>query len=192
MKKGYLITLIVLAALTLLSLALNGVVIFGLLQARQIALDAVTGARATVADTRALVTGIGDDTFSYTFKMQQEIPIAANIPFNEEVTVPINMTIPINTTVVVPINAGLLGTFDIDVPVRTIIPVNREFTVPISQTVNISTTVPLDVDVPIEIPLAETPLAGYLEELDAVLARLEETLAHLEEKLTDPLGRGEE
>jgi len=189
MKKGYLITLIVLAALTLLSLALNGVVIFGLLQARQIALDAVTGARATVADTRALVTGIGDDTFSYTFKMQQEIPIAANIPFNEEVTVPINMTIPINTTVVVPINAGLLGTFDIDVPVRTIIPVNREFTVPISQTV---TTVPLDVDAPIEIPLAETPLAGYLEELDAVLARLEETLAHLEEKLTDPLGRDEE
>ena len=38
MKKGYLVALILLVMLTLLSLALNGVVIFGLLRAQEIAL----------------------------------------------------------------------------------------------------------------------------------------------------------
>jgi len=169
MKKAYLVTLIVLALLTLLSLTLNCVVIFSLLQARQTALS-------TVADARAIVTGVGDDAFSYTLELNQEIPVAATVPFNEVVTVPVNTTLPISTVVVVPINAGLLGTFDIDVPIRTVVPVDLEFTVPISQTVNVVTTVPLDFDVPIEIPIADTPLAGYLEELDAALAEVEARL----------------
>jgi len=169
MKKGYLIALIVLAVSTLLSLTLNGVVIFGLLRMRQIALD-------TVADARASVTGIGDDTFAYTIEVDQEIPIATSIPFNEEVSVPINMTVPINTTVVVPIDLGFTS-YNLDVPIRTVFPVDLEFTVPVSTTVDIATTVPLDVDVPIEIPIADTPLVGYLEELDAALARIEARLA---------------
>ncbi len=168
MKKGYLIALIMLAVLTLLSLTLNGVVIFGLLRAQQIALT-------TVADTRAIVNSIGDDTFSYTFEVKQGIPIAASIPFNEEITVPIETTIPINTTVVVPIDLGITS-YNLEVPIRTIIPVDLEFTVPVSKTVDIATTVPLDMDVPIEIPIADTPLVGYLEELDTALAQVEARL----------------
>ncbi|MDY7080628.1 MAG: hypothetical protein SXV54_27420 [Chloroflexota bacterium] len=192
MKKIYLIALILLTLLTLCSLALNGVVIFGLLQAQQIGLDAQQVALNTVSDARALVTGIGDDTFSYTFAVQQEVPIATSIPFNEEITVPIHTTIPISTVVIIPVNAGLLGTFDLDVPVRTIIPVNLEVAIPVSQTVYVNTTVPLDVDVPIEIPLAETPLVDYVKELDAALVRLEEALVGLGKKLTIPLSRGGE
>ncbi len=166
MKKGYLVALIVLVVLTLLSLTLNGMVIVGLLRARQITLN-------TVTETRAIVAGIGDDTFSYTFEVDQDVPIAASIPFNEEVTVPIRTTLPISTVVVIPINAGLLGTFDVDVPIRTVIPIDLEVAVPVSWTVDIATTVPLNVDVPIEIPIADTPLVGYLEELDAALAQVE-------------------
>jgi len=165
MKKGYLIALIVLTVLTLISLALNGAIIISLLRAQQIALN-------TVGDTRAIVTGIGDDTFSYTFKMDQDIPIAVNIPFSEEVTVPVNTTIPINTIVIIPIDLGITS-YNLEVPINTIVPVDMEFTVPISKTVDIVTTVPLDMDVPIEIPFADTPLVGYLEELDAALARIE-------------------
>jgi len=174
MKKGYVITLIVLFVLTLLSLALNGAVILGLLRARNVAL-------ATLADARTLVAGIGDDTFSYTFEVKQVIPIAATIPVDEKITVPVKTTVPISTTVVVPIDLGIT-TYDLKVPIRTVIPVNVSFTVPISQTVDISTTVPLDLDVPIVIPLADTPLAGYLEELDAALARIEA-------RLEQPLGK---
>jgi hypothetical protein len=177
MERGYRIALIVLAVLTLLSLALNGAVIFGLLWARQIALS-------TTADARAMVTGIGDETFSYTIEVRQEIPVAASVPFHEEITVPVKTTIPIDTTVVVPIDLGIT-TYNLEVPIRTLVPVDLAFTVPISQTVDIRTTVPLELDVPIEIPLADTPLVGYLEKIDAALARFGE-------KLAQPLGDREE
>ncbi|RLC99625.1 MAG: hypothetical protein DRI77_02320 [Chloroflexi bacterium] len=169
MKKGYLIILIALSILTLLSLALNGAVILTLLQARQIGLGAVTETRSTIAE-------LEDMTFSYTLAVDQEIPIAVSIPFDEQVTVPINTSIPIDTTVTVPINAGLLGTFDVDVPIRTIVPIDLNVSVPISKTVDIATTVPLAVDVPIEIPIADTPLVGYLDKLDAALGRIEARL----------------
>lgn len=191
MKKLYTIALIVLTVLTLLSLALNGVVIWGLLRAQQIALEARQVVQDTVSDARAIVAGVGDDTFSYTLKVQQEVPVEALVPLEEEVVVPIRATIPISTVVIIPINAGLLGTFDIDVPVRTMVPVSLDVAIPISHTVNIATTVLLDVEVPIEIPLAETPLVDYLKELDAGLGRLEKALERLEHKLANPFA-GEE
>jgi hypothetical protein len=192
MKRIYSIALILLTLLTLCSLALNGAVIFALLRARRIGLDADQAALDVVAGARAMVVDVADDTFTYTLEVDQEIPIATSIPFNEEVTVPIHTTVPISTVVIIPISAGLLGTFDVDVPIRTVIPVDLEVAVPISQTVDIATTVPLDVDVPVDIPLAKTPLVGYLGELDAVLAQLEGELIQMEGKLTNPLGGGEE
>jgi len=174
MKKGTVVVLILLALLTLLSLALNGAVIYGLWQAREIAL-------ATVADARTIVAGVGDETFSYTFEVEKEIPVAASVPFREEITVPVQTTVPISTTVVVPIDLGITS-YNLKVPIRTLVPINLEFTVPVSKTIDVATTVPLDLDVPIEIPIADTPLVGYMEDLD-------EDLAKLEEKLIDPLGR---
>lgn len=191
MKKLYAIALILLALLTLLSLALNGVVIYGLLQARQIALDAQQAALKTVTDARSVVAGVGDDAFSYTLKVEQEIPIAASVPFDEVVIIPVHTVVPIDTTVTVPIDLGIT-TYDLEIPIQTIVPVNLEFAVPISQTVDIVTSVPLDVDVPIEIPLAETPFVDYMDELDAGLARLEEALDQLEEKLALPFINGED
>lgn len=168
MKKGYLIALIVLTVLTLLSLMLNGAVIYVLLRGQQIALN-------TVSDARAVVTSINDATISYTVEVDQEIPVAASVPFYETVSVPINTVLPVETTVMVPINLGVIS-YSLEVPISTIIPVDLEVTVPISQTVDVITTVPLDLDVPIEIPLADTPLVDYVEELDAALARLEARL----------------
>jgi hypothetical protein len=174
MKVGYTVILILLAVLTLISLVLSVTAVAGVLWLRQIALVSVAGARAVIPD-------IGDATISYTLEVEQEIPVAASVPINEEVVVPIHTTIPISTLVSIPIDAGVLGTFDIDVPVRAVVPVDLEFAVPIDQTVDIATTVQLDVDVPIEIPLADTPLVGYLEELDVAMETLEKELA-------DPLG----
>ena len=192
MKKIYFVSLILLAVLTLLSLVLNGVVIAGLVRARQIALDGQQATLNAVADARSMVTGVSDDTFSYTFAVQQQVPIETSVPFNEQVSVPIRTTIPISTVVIIPVDAGLLGTFNVDVPVRTMIPVNLDVTIPISQTVDIATTVSLDLDIPIEVPLAETPLVGYMEELDAGLASLEESLVQLGKRLAVPFGRSED
>ena len=187
MKKILVIALISLTLLTLLSLTLNGVVIFGLLRARQTALDVRQTILNAVHDARSIVTGVGDDTFAYTLEVQQEIPIEASVPFDEVVIVPVNTVIPIDTTITVPIDLGIT-TYDLEVPIQAIIPVDLEFAVPISQTVDVSTTVLLNVDVPIEIPLDETPLVDYMEELDAGLGRLEADLDQLEEKLALPFG----
>jgi hypothetical protein len=186
MKKLYLVALILLTLLTLISLALNGVVIFGLLRAQRIALDAQQVGLGVVTEARSAITGVGDDTFAYTFEVKQDVPVETSVPFREEVIVPIRATIPISTMVIIPVNAGMLGTFDIDVPVRTLIPVNLDLSVPISHTVDIATVVPLDVDVPIEIALAETPIVDYIADLDTGLASLEEALVQLEGKLTVP------
>jgi hypothetical protein len=175
MRKLYPATLTALIILTLLSLTLNIVIIAGLLRGRRLALD-------TLSDARALVNGIGDDTFSYTLAVDREIPINASVPFHEEVTIPVNTTVPINTTVVVPVDLGVT-TYDVNVPINTVFPVDMEVTVPVSHTVDVVTTVPLKLDVPIEIPIAETPLLGYLEEMDAALAEMET-------RLENPLGRG--
>jgi len=177
MKRGFVVILVVLALLTLLSLAANGVVVFGLLRARDIALDAVT-------DARQQVKSLGRDTIAYTFELDQEIPIAATVPVEEEVIVPINTSVPISTSVTVPVNTGVLGTYNIDVPVQTVIPVDLQFDVPVSQTVDISTTVRLQTEVPIRIPIDETPLAEYLDDLD-------NSLGSLERRLRRPLRGGE-
>jgi len=173
MKKGNVVVLVVLTALTLVSLVLDGIVIYGLAQARRIALEAVGNARA-------VLDGIGDDTFSYALKVDQEIPISASVPFNQEVRVPIQTTLPISTVVEVPIDAGLLGTFDVEVPVRAVVPVNLEVAIPVSKTVDIATTVFLNTSVPIEIPIADTPLHSYLEQIDTALESAEVRLRHPE------------
>ncbi len=192
MKKGYLIALVIVAMLTLLSLAFNAAVIFGLLRAREIALDAVATTSVAVSDARAIFTDIGEGSISYTLEVEQEFPVAVSVPIDEEITIPIQTTIPISTVVTVPVSAGLLGTYDIDVPVRAVIPVDLELTMPVSETIDIVTTVPLSLDVPIEIPLAEISLVDSLEELGRVLGYLEEALPRLERKLADPLSSGEE
>jgi hypothetical protein len=192
MKRPYVVALILLTILSLLSLVFNGLVIFGLVRARQIALEAQQTALNTVTDARSIITGVGDDTFSYTFEVRQEIPINASVPFNDEITIPIRTTIPVSTVVIIPVDAGLLGTFDLDVPIRSMFPVDLSITFPVSQTVDVVTTVPLDVAVPIEVPLAETPLVGYIEELDTGLARLEKAIVQMERWLRNPLYSGED
>ena len=165
MKRPTIIVLIVLGVLTLLSLTLNGVVIVQSLRLR-------CAAHGVVADTRALITDLTDDTFSTTVEIDQEIPISTDLPFNEVMTVPIDTVVPISTTVVVPVDLGFT-TYNLAVPIETIFPVDMEVTVPFSDTVSIITAVPIDVDVPIEIAIADIPLVDYLEELDSTLEEIE-------------------
>jgi hypothetical protein len=171
MKRLYVIALILLGVLTLLSLVLNGIVIFQFLRLRCVA-------HGVVADTRALITELTDDTFSHTVEIDQEIPISTDLPFNEAMTVPINTVVPISTTVVVPVDLGFT-TYNLAVPIDTVFPVDMEVTVPFSQTVGITTAVPIDVDVPVEIAIADTPLVDYLDELDAKLEEIDAQLGCL-------------
>jgi len=170
MGRRYTVVLILLGAMTLLSLIVSGVVLVAFFRLR-------SAARDIVGDTRRLVADLADETFSYTVEVDQDIPLSTDVPFNEAVTVPINTVIPINTSVVVPINLRFT-TYDLTVPINTVVPVDVEVTVPFSETVSITTAVPVDVDVPLEIAVADSPLIGYLQELDAMLEETEEQLGY--------------
>lgn len=168
MGRRYLVVLTVLSILTLLSLALNGIVLFGFLQFRQTA-------QGVVSDAQALLAEMSDDTISYTVQLDQDIPISTDVPFNEVFSVPVNTVVPISTTVRVPVDLGF-RTYRLTIPIETIVPVDVEATVPVSQVVDVTTVVPLQIAMPIEIPVAETSLAGYFRDTDVMLERLEEQL----------------
>ncbi|HHN93358.1 MAG TPA: hypothetical protein ENK17_01195, partial [Anaerolineae bacterium] len=61
MKKIYLIAIVILALLTGLSLALNGVVLFGLLKAREVALDAQQATLRILTDSRTMLDDLAGD-----------------------------------------------------------------------------------------------------------------------------------
>jgi hypothetical protein len=168
MERRYLVALIVVSVLTCLSLALNGVVIFGSLKLRQTA-------RGVVGDAQTLLAEMSNDTLSYTVELDQEIPISADVPFNEVLSVPVNTVVPISTTVRVPVDLGFT-TYRLTVPIETIVPVDLEATVPVSQVVDVTTIVPLQIAVPIEIHIPETALADYLRDAEVMLERLEQQL----------------
>lgn len=168
MKRGYLAALAVLAVLTLLSSALNGLMIFSCLQLRRTM-------HRVVSDTRIPVSQLADDTFSYTIPVDQQIPVSTGIPLNETLQVPINTVVPVSTTVVVPVNLGF-RTYELAVPIEAVLPIDIEVSVPVSQTVDVTAVVPLEVDVPVEIAVSETHLVDYLRDLNAALRQTEERL----------------
>lgn len=168
MKRGYWAALIALALLTVLSLALNGILVFEFLEVRR-------SAHRIVVDTRSLVTDFAQDTFTYTVNVDQEIPVSTEIALNEAFSVPINTVVPLSTTVVVPVDLRL-ATYKLAVPIQAVFPVSTQVTVPFSEVIDVATIVPLDVDVPIEVTVADTPLAGYLEVVSDTLKQTEEDL----------------
>jgi hypothetical protein len=165
MKIVNIVVLIILSILTLTSLALNGIAIIGLMRSQEIGLDIID-------QTRTMLGGLRDDTFVYTFKVDQEFPFKTTFPVNEEFTVPVQTTIPVNTTFVVPIDLGIT-TYNFKVPINTVFPVDMEFTVPVSMGMDVDIVVPLELEIPVEIALAETPLIGYLDEADVLIDDLE-------------------
>lgn len=168
MKRVYAVALIALGLLTVLSLALNVIVIYGITRIRETT-------HGIVVDARDLVDSLAEAKFTYTVEVDQTFPISTQFPFSQTVAVPINTVVPINTRVVVPVDLGVT-TYNLRVPINTVFPIDMDFTVPVSQVVDVEMEVPVNVEVPVEVVIPETPLAGYLAELDAALARTEQRL----------------
>jgi len=154
---------------TLISLALNVIIIVSLLNARRQAATAFTQAAATVA---SLKSGV----IAYNVSINDEIPVAMDVPVKFTVTIPISKTIPIDTTVKVPIELPIVGKRIIDVPISTKIPISFTVDVPINETLPINATVPVNLDVPIKIKIADTLLAGTLDDVEKILLELAEDM----------------
>jgi len=183
---------IILFVLVLISLALNGFVIWQLRNAQRRVQAAVREFGPVVEESLSqLISDLEDfekTPLEFDIDVQQDIPIQTEIAFDETIAVPIQLTVPISqtieTTVVLSLVGGVELPIDIAVPVNVEIPIDNTITVPIERIVPISTTIPLDVKVPIQIDLTETELSAYINRLRQSLVLLnnfvEEALTRLE------------
>lgn len=151
-------------AVALLSLALNIGLIVSLLNVRRQAGEALQAAAQSLGRLRA-------STLTYTFEIEESVPVQVTVPINEQITVPIDTQLPINTFVDVPVELPLIGSRTISLPIETVIPVKFETSFPVDLTVPISASVPVVLDVPIQIQVADTPFDASLAEAETFLKR---------------------
>lgn len=189
MSKGSKIAVTVLFILVLLSLGLNGLLIWQWWTFQQQAQKTIQNYESMISaglsQARDDLESFEQSTLEFEIQIQQEFPVQVEIPFQETLEVPIQTTIPISqeiqTTIMIdPFQTGFTIPTDVSVPVNLEVPIDMNIPVSIDRTIPISTAVPLDLNVPIVIEVSETELAPYLERLRTGLASFEEALSTIE------------
>src|SRR3989344_4552853 len=127
--------------------------------------NAQKGISEGARDIIALLDQAQNQSISYTAHINQNVPVSATFDVNENIDVPIKTFVAINTTVNVPVSIPVIGQVTIPVPINTSVPVQTTVSVPIKKTIRIQGTSPVEVDIPIEIPIANTPFAEILSKL---------------------------
>jgi hypothetical protein len=189
MSRGAKTAVVILFILVLLSLALNGFLLWQWWMFRQQVQSGLRRFQSLAHES--LTQAIGElETFQqssieFEVTIQQDFPIELEIPINETIEVPIDTTIPIQqeieTTVLIdPLQTGLEFPTDVTVPIDLEVPIDLSIPVSIDRTIPFSTTIPIDVDVPLSIEVSETALAPYLEQLRLGLISLDQTISTLE------------
>jgi len=188
MSRGTKTLITILFILVLLSLALNGYLLWQWWTFQQQTQAALTDIETSVSElvSQAItdLEAFENSTLDFEFTVRQDLPVEVEIPFNESINVPIQTTIPISqeieTTIMLdPFQAGFEIPTDIVVPVDMEIPLDLNIPVTIERPIPISTTISLDIDVPIAIEISDTDLAPYLERLRIGLGSLEDKLSTL-------------
>lgn len=143
-------------AAALLSLALNGVLLFLLSRPERLVspmLDRVL----TRLETQ-------DAALKYQVRIPAGTPVHFDIPVDERYEVRLNTTLPINTTVNLPINTPF-GSRTVQVPVRTTIPIRQTVPFHLRDTFRLRTQTQAEIVVPLEIPIRDLPLDALRQSL---------------------------
>ena len=149
------------------SLLLNVVIIKTLLDVKQQAAIAFSNAAASMGT-------IQSGTIEYTVKIDEEIPVALDVPVKFIVEVPIKRTIPIDTVVDVPIE--FFGSHTIQVPISTTIPIDLTVQIPVDQNIPINGKIPVKFDVPIKLNIGDTAFGEGLGQFQLVLEQQAQSL----------------
>ena len=188
MSRGARFLIVLLFVLVLLSLALNGYLVWQWLTLRSQALvlagqadELRQSALNTVAQFRQELQGSDEWTFQYDVQIDESLPVEAVVPFRERLDVPIETTVPISQAVEAVFDLeipqfGLRIPVEVTVPVQLEVPIALSVPVEIDHDVVVQTTVPISLEVPIVIDLADVGLARTIELLDRGLADLEQAL----------------
>jgi len=136
----------------LLNVALAALVVVIVLSARQFA-----------AGTADALAAVGSQDINYTLRLNQTVPVRADVPFAQNIVAPVNQSIEVNTVVTVSRELPVIGVIELDVPIQTSIPISFEVPIVVSQTFAISADVPLNMEIPLSIRINETPLKATID-----------------------------
>jgi hypothetical protein len=137
------------------SLVLNVVVINQLLLLR-------SATREAILETNAMLADLQNETIVMTVPVNETIALDVDIPVNETITVPIQTEIPISTSATVYVDSGILGGVPVSFPVYTNVPIDIMVDIPLDQTFEVHDSLLLDMEIPVEIALADTPFSDAL------------------------------
>ena len=158
--------------LLVLSLALNGLALFGLGAMYRSLQDAQVQVREMVSTLRTELQTLGGHPLELQIAIDQEIPISDTVKISETFIVPLNTVFPFSTQVNTSFNIPLLGRQEISIPVSGSVPVNTTFEIPVQEDFPISMTYRLVLD----LPVAVTFPPELLEPLDEMLQQAEDGL----------------
>ncbi len=144
-----------------------------------ILLDSLNLARRTAIETLSQVESTLDrlagEVIVYQVAVDQAVPIRADVPINQTLSVPLNTVVPLDQIFTVPVQVGATQ-MELTMPVKTELPLNLVIPVDFNDSIVVNTTVQLETTLPVTIDIAQTPLAGYLQEARGELVRLRQRL----------------
>ena len=152
--------------IALLSLAINVVIIVGLV----VALQAVRAFASNAADK---LEALGNSTLATTVRVNREITVDTSVPFDFADTIPIEQNLPIETTVNIKQEVPVIGLLNFDVPIKTTVPVKLSVPVSIKRNIPVKASIPINFDVPVAVQIRDTPLKAQIDELVKVLRALQ-------------------
>ncbi len=144
-------------------------------------LTTLAGIRLLVHDqVIALADQVGDardDVITVSVPIKQSVPISATIPVYQQLAVPIKTTVEIDQPIEIPISTPF-GSTSVQLPIKLRVPIDTSVPITINEQVVINTSVNLDTTIPISIPLRDTHIAVYLENLQRNLIALSKRLSN--------------
>jgi hypothetical protein len=152
----------ILSVLVVVSLALNGFLIYSLLNFRRGLLSALAAARNSLVMME-------DQPMVFSVTVDEEVPIQTTIPIEQTFVMPLQFDYPLDTVVNTQIDIPILGTQELAIPVQTVIPISYTLDIPIRTEVPISLTYRLQQEIPVEVVMPAEAL-GSLSDLIERLA----------------------
>lgn len=143
-------------AVALLSLALNGVLLWALRNPERMLAPALGRVMERLKAQ--------DATLRYTVRIPAGTPVHFDIPIDQRYNVRVNTTLPINTDINLPVNTPF-GRRNVTVPVRTNIPIRTTLPVHLRDTFRLRTRTEAEIVVPLEIPIRDLPLDALQKSL---------------------------
>ena len=102
-----------------------------------------------------------------SFAINEVIPVDTDVQLSLQLPFPINQSIPINIPIKtdIPVNLNIDVPLNYDIPIETDIPVNLTVDIPVETEIPINEEIPVQMDFPVTVPLEDTEIPGFMEQI---------------------------